>query len=90
MYIEGFASKLKHVRKEWGFTQRYIEEELKIKQPTLACYESGKRQPDLETLGRLADFYGVSIDWLLGTKGSSEQTITNNRTESRTNGKWGG
>ena len=71
MYAEGFPSKLKHAREGCGFTQREIEFELRIKQPTLACYETGRSQPDIETLGRLADFYGVSVDWLLGTKGNT-------------------
>ena len=69
MYAEGFASKLKKARENCGFTQREIESELKIKRSTLAGYEIGRTQPDLESLGILADFYGVSVDWLLGTKG---------------------
>jgi len=71
VYAEGFPSKLARARKNSGFTQREIEAELKIRQSTLACYETGRNQPDLETLGILADFYGVSVDWLLGTKGNT-------------------
>ena len=71
MYAEMFPSKLAKARKDCGFTQREIEMELCIRQSTLACYETGRNQPDLETLGRLADFYGVSVDWLLGTKGNT-------------------
>lgn len=73
MYVETFPAKLAKARKDCGFTQREIEVELKIKQSTLACYEIGRNQPDLETLGLLADFYGVSVDWLLGTKGNTMQ-----------------
>lgn len=32
-------------------------------------WEIGRTQPDIESLGILADFYGVSVDWLIGTKG---------------------
>lgn len=37
----------------------------KITQPTPACYEKGRREPNLEMLGSLAEFYGVNVDWLL-------------------------
>ena len=69
MYIEGFPSKLKKARENTGFTQIEIAKETQIPRSTLANYEVGRTQPDLETLAILADFYGVSIDWLLGTKG---------------------
>ena len=69
MYAEGFASKLKKARYDTGFTQREVAKELKISQSTLASYEIGRTQPDIENLGILADFYGVSTDWLIGTKG---------------------
>lgn len=72
MYKEGFPSKLKQARENTGFTQREIEKEIKIKQSTLAGYETGRTQPDIENLGKLADFYGVSVDWLLGTRGGPE------------------
>lgn len=75
MYYESFPSKLKKARLETGFTQREVAKETGIKQSTLASYEIGRTQPDLETLGILADFYCVSIDWLLGTKGNN--TIEN-------------
>lgn len=69
MYAEAFPSKIKKARQETGFTQREIEKETGISQSQLAKYETGKLEPDIEKLGILADFYGVSVDWLLGTKG---------------------
>ena len=77
MYAEGFPSKLKKARENTGFTQREIEQELGIKQSTLASYEIGRTQPDLENLGKLADFYLVSVDWLLGTKGGKDNGTSN-------------
>ena len=67
MYYEGFPSRLKHARNRIGFTQREVEKETGIKQPTLAKYEKGSLQPDIEKLGILTDFYQVSADFLLGT-----------------------
>lgn len=65
MYRETFAERLKKARKDTGFTQAEVSKELEIPQSTLANYETGNREPNLETLGILADFYGVSADWLL-------------------------
>lgn len=69
MYKESFPSKLKQAREINGFTQSEAAAETKIKRYLIANYESGRTQPDIETLGTLIDFYGISADWLLGTKG---------------------
>lgn len=69
MYIEGFPSKLKKARNNTGFSQRQVAKEINISQSVLARYETGKLEPNIETLGILADFYEVSTDWLIGTKG---------------------
>lgn len=72
MYRECFPSRIKKCRETTGFSQRQIAEETKIPPSTIAKYETGKLEPDLEKLGILADFYGVSVDWLIGTKGNSK------------------
>lgn len=69
MYIESFASKLKQARKDTGYSQKEIAEFTNINRSALAKYETGKLEPCIETLGKLADFYCVSADWLIGTKG---------------------
>lgn len=71
MYREGFSSKLKKARRDTGFTQREIAKETGIPHSTLANYETGRTEPDIENLGILADFYGVSADWLIGTRGEN-------------------
>lgn len=70
MYIESFPSKLKNARLSAGYTQQEVATNLKIAQSNIAKYENGKLEPSIETLGMLADFYEVSVDWLLGTKGA--------------------
>lgn len=72
MYVESFPSKLKKARESTGFTQREVAQETGITQSVLARYETGKLEPNIETLGILADFYGVSVDWLLGTAGNQK------------------
>ena len=72
MYKNGFAEKMKQARINTGFTQREVARDTGIPQSTIAYIETGKREPDIEKLGILADFYGVSLDWLIGTKGANK------------------
>ena len=74
MYAEMFPSKLKKARINTGLTQREVSKEIGIPYSTIANYETGRTQPDIETLGILADFYNVSVDWLLGTKGGKRES----------------
>ena len=67
MYTEHFIQKIKTARTEAGYTQQQVAEETGIPRSTISRIESGTRQPDLENLGILIDFYEVSADWILGT-----------------------
>lgn len=66
MYREIFPERLKAAREEAGYTQKQVEDITQISQSKLSHYETGKREPDIETIGTLADFYCVSTDWLFG------------------------
>ena len=68
MYRESFKSKLANARKRTGLTQRDVAAETGIPQSTLANYETGRTEPDIENLGILGDFYNVDLNWLIGTK----------------------
>ncbi|NLC84089.1 MAG: helix-turn-helix transcriptional regulator [Ruminococcaceae bacterium] len=58
--------RLKQLRLENDLTQEGLAKHLPINRGTYAHYELGKRQPDLDTLVRIAVFYNVSTDYLLG------------------------
>lgn len=72
MYTESLAPKLKKIRKEAGFTQQQVSDYTNIAQSTIARFETGERIPDSEQLAILADFFEISTDWLLGTKGGKK------------------
>lgn len=61
-----FASVLKHLRKANGMTQESLSDALHITRSRLGMYETGKREPDFETLEAIADFFNVDIDYLMG------------------------
>lgn len=67
MYSEIFKKRLKEARKKRAYTQAEVALELNIPRVNITNYETGRTQPDIDTLGRLADLYEVSADWLLGT-----------------------
>lgn len=56
---------LKLLRKNHGYTQIALQMKTGIEQSLLSKFESGERTPPTETLVRLAEFYDVSIDYIL-------------------------
>lgn len=58
--------RLKQLRIANGLTQKSVAEALSIARNTYNQYETGKRAPDIETLCRIASFFGVSVDYLVG------------------------
>ena len=56
---------LKELRKKRGYTQIAVQMKTGIEQSLLSKFENGERTPPTETLLRLADFYDVSIDYIL-------------------------
>lgn len=57
---------LKRLRKQRKLTQNDLGEILNISATAYGNYELGQRSPTPETLIKLADFFGVSVDYLLG------------------------
>lgn len=66
MYKEVFGLRMAARREELGLTQGGVAVETEIGQSKISKYENGNLEPNLETLGKLANYYQVSIDWLLG------------------------
>ena len=56
---------LRALRKSKGYTQIAVQMKTGIEQALLSKYETGDRVPPTETLVLLADFYNVSIDYIL-------------------------
>ena len=60
------GERMKELRKERKVRQEDIAVELDIALMTYYRYEQGKREPTASVLCRMADYYGVSVDYLLG------------------------
>lgn len=57
---------LKQLREERGLYQKDIASAIGVDRTTYVKYERGSSEPDFKTIGKLADYFDVSIDYLLG------------------------
>lgn len=61
-----FGKRLSALRKQKGLSQYELADRLGYSRGQIANYEQGKREPDYETLRKIADFFDVTTDYLLG------------------------
>ena len=64
---------LKKLREEHGLTKRELCEKTGISERAYLTYEFGEREPKISVVQKLADFYGVTTDYLLGRETMSEK-----------------
>ena len=69
--MDSFDAILKKLRKDRNATQKEVSQAIGADQQTLRRYESGERKPDTEMLLRIAKYYNVSADYLLGLSENS-------------------
>ncbi|EAC7181334.1 XRE family transcriptional regulator [Listeria monocytogenes] len=60
-----FPERLRELRKIEGKTQQQMADLLGVSRPAYTAYELGKREPDFETLSKLAQIFDVTVDYLL-------------------------
>lgn len=83
------STNLKKLRNEKGITQNELSKALNINRATYAHYETGRREPDIQTLKLLAKYFNVSVDYLLGnindknSESNIPTDITKNTNQSR-------
>ncbi len=61
-----FSERLKELRKERRYKQREMAEQLGLALSSYQCYEYAQRYPDFKGLIAIADFFDVSLDYLVG------------------------
>lgn len=70
-----FSNRLKKLRKEKKLSQTELGQILNLAQRTISSYETGERFPNELILNNIADYFGVSIDYLLGRTKLRSYTI---------------
>ena len=63
---ENFSNNLRILRKLRHMTQDQLAQELNTTRSCISNYENGKRQPDSDIIHLIADYFDVSVDYLLG------------------------
>lgn len=61
-----FADRLKLLRKEKQLSQIQLAEALEVTQRKVSYWETGQLEPDLSALWKIGEYFGVSVDFLLG------------------------
>ena len=65
MTKETFGSRLRRLRKERKLTMKQLGAHFGLAESTISGYENNNRSPDKETIRQFADYFGVSVDYLL-------------------------
>ena len=60
-----FGNRLKKLREGRGMNQTDLANQLQVSSSAIGMYEQGLREPNVERLIRMADFFGVSLDYLM-------------------------
>lgn len=58
--------RLRELRKSFGYTQQQVADDLQISRKLLSNYELGIREPNIDMLQTLAEYYLVSVDFIIG------------------------
>lgn len=66
-----FGNRLRQLRKEDNLTQKDLATKLGLAFSTISMYERGIREPDFETTEAIADYFNVSMDFLMGKSTNS-------------------
>lgn len=75
---ELFGKKIKALRTSKKISQREFGKIFGVAESTIGMYERDERRPDFELLNKIADYFNVSTDYLLGRTNSPENTSQDN------------
>lgn len=67
-----FSLKLKELRESHNLSQQAFANTINVSQSTVGMWESNKRTPDSDMLSKIADYFDVSIDYLIGRTDKSD------------------
>jgi len=71
------GGKIAELRKEQGLNQKELAKKIGVSRSALSLYEIDRREPDLETVKKIASLFGVTTDYLLGAEGDAMGTEEN-------------
>ncbi|MEW9699942.1 helix-turn-helix domain-containing protein [Paenibacillus sp. SI8] len=69
------GDRIAQLREKQALTQEDLASKLGISRASLSHYETSRREPDYDTINKIASFFKVSIDYLLGRTDNSNQIL---------------
>lgn len=70
-----YTEVMKQLREQSGLSIAKAAEALGMPKSTYSSYEYGRSEPDIETLSKISKHYGVSVDYLIGKSGTSDNPM---------------
>lgn len=70
-----YTEVMKQLREQSGLSIAKAAEALGMPKSTYSSYEYGRSEPDIETLSKISKYYGVSVDYLIGKSGTSDNPM---------------
>jgi transcriptional regulator with XRE-family HTH domain len=74
------GEKIRYLRLKNNLTSRELSKALNISESSISLYENGKRKPSIELIIKVADYFNVTTDFLLGV---SDNYLTNPEKDSK-------
>ena len=71
-------TRIRELRRAKGMTLKQLGDVLGMAESTISQYETGKRQPDNETIWKLGEFFGVTVGYLLGVENDRNESTQPN------------
>jgi len=75
-----FPNRLKQLRTEKELSQKELGKMVSVDKSTICLYESGGRQPNFKVMEKLADYFDVSLDYLIGRTYGPDKTVAGKST----------
>lgn len=76
------GDRIRNLRKEQRITQSELGKVINVSKVSVSGYENGTREPDTDSLIKLANYFNVTVDYLLGTTTSKKGKTPENATDS--------
>lgn len=76
-----FSNTLRELRKARNISMKQLGEIIGLSESAISLYETGKREPDYATLTKLADYFNVTVDYLMGRSEEKNNPLTPEESE---------
>ena len=83
--MDTFGKRFKEERKIKRLTQEQLADKFHLRKSSISRYENDKQMPEVGLLKEFADFFGVTVDYLIGNESSKEEISNTGKTDNNVN-----